>query len=70
MVNRLLNYLVWHLDEVCGEDKCKLFASSAPTQWRAPRRRREIFLSNVFRTLVLAREKDGTLCLVNLWAEK
>ena len=28
------------------------------------------FLSNVFMALVLARGKDGTLCLVNLWTDK
>ena len=68
MVNRLLNCLVWHRDEFCGKDK--LFSSRAPTQWRVLRRRREMFLSNVFMALVFARGKDGTLCPVSLWAEK
>jgi len=68
MVNRLLNCLVWHRDEFCGKDK--LFATRVPPQWRALRRRREIFLSNVFMALVLAEGKDGTLCPVSLWAEK
>ena len=68
MVNRLLNYLVWQRDKFCGKDK--LFSSRAPTQLRALRRERENFLSNVFMALVLARGKDGTLFLVNLWGEK
>ena len=68
MVNRLLKYLVWHQDEFCGKDK--LFESCAPTQWCALRRRREIFLLNIFIALVLARGKGGTICLANLWAKK
>ena len=70
MANRLLtrNYLVWHRDEFCEKDK--LFLSCAPTECHALRKRREIFLSNVFMALFLARGKDGTLFLVNLWAER
>ena len=64
MVNRLLNYVVWQ------RERQFICASRAPTQWHALRRRRGSFLLKVFMALVLTREKDGTLCLVSLWAER